>query len=76
MFSINFDVSRFRDLVITCLANCPCRPGSAQSACPADRADQLKIEVLIKLADINKALELNGCQGYQGKLLQYTLLFF
>ena len=34
--------------------------------CPADREDQHKIEVLVKLADINKALDDEGCDGYTG----------
>ena len=55
---------RFTDLVISCLANCVCRMGDEN--CPADREDQHKIEVLVKLADINKALDDEGCDGYTG----------
>lgn len=57
-----FTCYRFKDLVISCLANCGCRTGDED--CPAERKEQLKIEVLVKLADINKALESEGCDGY------------
>ncbi|XP_067932840.1 uncharacterized protein [Watersipora subatra] len=50
----------FQSLIYECLANCDCCPGC--DSC-LGRYEHYRTEVLVKLADINKALAMNQCTG-------------
>ena len=57
----------FQSEVYNCLANCKCCSMPWCQPCTG-RSEELKTEVLVKLADISKAMSMNGCtQGIGSK---------